>query len=43
MSDYLVRQIEAKGNIEVLMNTSVASAEGDEHLEKVTLMNAATG
>jgi thioredoxin reductase (NADPH) len=43
MSDYLVRQIEAKGNIEVLLNTSVVSAEGEDHLEYVTLKNAATG
>jgi thioredoxin reductase (NADPH) len=43
MSDYLVRQIEAKDNIEVLLHTSVASAEGQDHLENVTLKNAATG
>jgi thioredoxin reductase (NADPH) len=43
MSDYLVRQIEAKDNIEVLLNTTVASAEGKDHLENITLQNASTG
>jgi thioredoxin reductase (NADPH) len=43
MSDYLVRQIEAKDNIEVLLNTSIASAEGEDHLEKITMKNTETG
>jgi len=43
MSDYLVRQIEARENIEVLLNTSVAAVEGGEHLEKITTRNAMTG
>jgi thioredoxin reductase (NADPH) len=43
MSDYLVRQIEARDNIEVLLNTSVAAAEGRDHLEKLTTENATTG
>src|SRR5919205_52329 len=37
MSDYLVRQIEAKDNIDVLLRTSVAGAEGEDHLENITL------
>jgi thioredoxin reductase (NADPH) len=43
MSDYLVRQIEARENIEVLLNTSVAALEGGEHLEKITTRNTMTG
>jgi thioredoxin reductase (NADPH) len=43
MSDYLVRQIEAKDNIEVLLNTNVAAVEGADHLEKLTASNSATG
>ena len=43
MSDYLVRQIEARENIEVLLNTSVAAVEGGEHLEKITTRNTMTG
>ena len=40
MSDYLVRQIEARDNIEVLLNTSVAAVEGEEHLESITMKNS---
>ena len=43
MSDYLVRQIEDTENIEVLLNTNVAAVEGEEHLEKVSTENTATG
>jgi thioredoxin reductase (NADPH) len=43
MSDYLVRQIEEHENIEVLLDTSVVSVEGEEHLERITVKNAATG
>jgi thioredoxin reductase (NADPH) len=43
MSDYLVRQIEARDNIEVRLNTSVVAAEGEDHLEKITTSNTATG
>jgi thioredoxin reductase (NADPH) len=43
MSDYLVRQIEAMDNIEVLLNTSVASADGEDHLERLTMSDSATG
>ena len=42
MSDYLVRQIEDKGNIEVLLNTNVAAVEGETHLEKISIQNGAT-
>ena len=43
MSDYLVRQIEARDEIEVLLNTNVVSVEGDDHLERISMKNAATG
>ena len=43
MSDYLVRQIEEKDNIRVLLDTSVDSVEGEEHLERITMKNSVTG
>ena len=43
MSDYLVRQIEEMDNIEVLLNTNVAAVEGEEHLERISAQNTATG
>ena len=43
MSDYLVRQIEARDEIEVLLNTNVVSVEGDDHLERITAKNSVTG
>jgi thioredoxin reductase (NADPH) len=43
MSDYLVRQLEEQDNIEVLLNTTVASAEGEEHLERLTVEDSTTG
>ena len=43
MSDYLVRQIEDMDNIEVLLDTGVVSVEGEDHLERITAKNSATG
>jgi thioredoxin reductase (NADPH) len=43
MSQYLVDRIRETENIEVLVNTSVASVHGGSRLESVTLANAATG
>src|SRR5215204_459541 len=43
MSDYLVRQIEDRTNIEVLLDTNVVSVEGEEHLERITAKNTVTG
>src|SRR5215210_5814136 len=43
MSDYLVRQIEEKPNIETLLETSVVSVEGENHLEQITAKNTLTG
>src|SRR5215204_217652 len=43
MSDYLVRQIEERTDIEVLLDTNVVSVEGEEHLERITAKNTVTG
>jgi thioredoxin reductase (NADPH) len=43
MSQYLIDQIERTDNIEVHPHTEVASAEGAEHLERLTLCNPRTG
>jgi thioredoxin reductase (NADPH) len=43
MSDYLVRQIEDRDNIEVLLDTNVVSVDGVDHLERITAKNTATG
>ena len=43
MSDYLVRQIEARDDIEVLLDTNVVSVEGEDHLERIIAKNRATG
>lgn len=42
MSEYLVKQIEDRENIEVLLNSSVSAVEGEGHLEKVSLTNSTT-
>jgi thioredoxin reductase (NADPH) len=43
MSEYLVRQVEDRANIEVRLNSSVVEAEGGGHLERITIENAASG
>ena len=43
MSEYLVKQIEDRENIEVLTHSSVSAVEGDGHLERVSIANSATG
>jgi len=43
MSHYLVEQIRATANIEILGNTEVSSAHGVEHLERIVVQNAETG
>ncbi|QIN82563.1 response regulator [Rubrobacter tropicus] len=43
MSEYLVKQIEETGNIEVITNSSVSAVEGDGHLEKVTISDSVSG
>jgi thioredoxin reductase (NADPH) len=37
MSDYLIREIEATGNIAVRLRTEVRDGHGDDHLEALTL------
>jgi thioredoxin reductase (NADPH) len=43
MSYYLIRQIADIGNISVRTCTEVGAAEGDDHLERLTLRNTETG
>jgi thioredoxin reductase (NADPH) len=43
MSAYLVEQIESTDNIHVRTGTTVVEAHGTDHLEGVTLLDAATG
>ncbi|MEO6457003.1 MAG: FAD-dependent oxidoreductase [Chloroflexia bacterium] len=43
MSQYLVDQISATENIKVLLNSSVASVQGDDRLRSLTIANSATG
>jgi len=43
MSEYLVRQIEDRDNIEVRHNSSVVEASGGEHLEEISIQDSASG
>ena len=43
MSEYLVKQIEDRENIEVLVNSGVSAVEGDGHLERISIANSETG
>ncbi|MDH6574752.1 FAD-dependent oxidoreductase [Kitasatospora sp. MAP5-34] len=43
MSQYLVDEIHRTPNIEVRLSTRVLALGGDQHLERITLMNDATG
>ncbi len=43
MSRYLVEQLEARANIEVLYRTEVASAHGDTSLEAIDVLEASSG
>jgi thioredoxin reductase (NADPH) len=43
MSHYLIEQIKGIGNIDVRLCTSVVKAEGDQHLEQLTLADATDG
>jgi thioredoxin reductase (NADPH) len=43
MSEYLVKQIEDRANIEVLVNSGVSAVEGDGHLERISIANSETG
>ncbi|QRX95799.1 FAD-dependent oxidoreductase [Streptomyces noursei] len=43
MSQYLVDEIHRTTNIEVRVSTRVLALDGDQHLERITLMNDRTG
>jgi thioredoxin reductase (NADPH) len=43
MSRYLIEQIDATGNISLKLGTEVSAVAGAEHLESITLKEAATG
>ncbi|MEV6605476.1 FAD-dependent oxidoreductase [Kutzneria sp. NPDC051319] len=43
MSQYLVDEITATGNIDVRLNTEIAATDGNEQLERVTLLNTLDG
>ena len=43
MSQYLIDQLEATDNIEVVPNTHLTKAIGDDHLEQIELENVETG
>jgi thioredoxin reductase (NADPH) len=43
MSDYLIQQLRAHGNIDVLLNSEIAEARGDGQLRSLVLRNRADG
>jgi thioredoxin reductase (NADPH) len=43
MSEYLVKQVEGRENIEVRLNRSVVEVEGKDHLERIIIKNSASG
>jgi thioredoxin reductase (NADPH) len=43
MSRYLIEQIEATKNVKVRVRTTVVAVRGDERLEAITVLDAATG
>ena len=43
MSEYLIREITATGNIDVRYRTEVAGADGEGRLEQLTLRHRGTG
>src|ERR671916_468981 len=43
MSEFLVAQIEDRENIEVRLNSNVVAAEGEEHLERITIEDSESG
>jgi thioredoxin reductase (NADPH) len=43
MSEYLVKQIEDRENIEVLVNSSVSAVGGDGHLERISIADSEAG
>jgi thioredoxin reductase (NADPH) len=43
MSEYLVKQVEGRGNIELRLNSGVVEAEGADHLERIAIRNSLSG
>ena len=43
MSEYLVKQVEGRENIEVRLNSGVVEAEGENHLENITISDSLSG
>ena len=43
MSEYLVKQVEGKENIEVRLNSEVAEVEGEDRLESIVVRDSASG
>jgi thioredoxin reductase (NADPH) len=43
MSEYLVKQVEGRENIEVRLNCSLVEAQGEDHLERIVIKNSASG
>ena len=43
MSEYLVKQVEGRENIEVRLNSGVVEAEGADHLERIAIRNSLSG
>jgi thioredoxin reductase (NADPH) len=43
MSEYLVKQVEGRENIEVRLNSGVVEVEGEDQLERIVIKNLASG
>jgi thioredoxin reductase (NADPH) len=43
MSEYLVKQVEGRENIELRLNSGVVEAEGADHLERIAIRNSLSG
>ncbi len=43
MSEYLVKQVESRENIEVRLNSAVVGVEGEDHLERIVVKDSASG
>jgi len=43
MSDYLIRELEGKDNVQFELDAEIVAAEGEDHLEAIVVRNARTG
>jgi thioredoxin reductase (NADPH) len=43
MSDYLIRELEGKDNVQFELDAEIVAAEGKDHLEAIVVRNARTG